>query len=224
MVQVILEGPAILRGISVVLVVLEIKVLVSLCGLSRHLIQPSKVWFALDFFQHLMHWFSEYSPDVLRVSCLRLPCKISPRTTVGVSVQLCGLSRHLIQPSKVWFALDFFQHFMHWFSEYSPDVLRVGCLRLPCEISPRMTVGVSVQPEIPPLLRDNLLLSLALHLVFFYSLVLIDPIHQLAHAGGRLVSQGFPQAIFNWEAALESVDGDVVKVAIHFIRAIHFFN
>ena len=159
LVQVILEVPVILCGVSVVLVVLAIKVLVSLCRLSRHLIRPSKVWFALDFFQHLMHRFSEYSPDTLHI----------------------------------------------------------GCLRLPCEISFRATVDVSIRPKIPPLLRDNLLLSLALHLVFFFSLVLIDPIHQLAHAGGRLASQGFPQAMLGWEAVFEGVDGDVVKFAIHFI-------
>ena len=136
---------------------------------------------------------------------------------IKVLVLLCGLSHHLIRPSKVWFALDFFQHLLHWFSEYSLDILRVGCLRLPCKISPRATVGVSIRPEIPLLLRDNLLLSLALHLVFFYSLVLIDPIHQLVHAGGRLASQGFPQAMLGWEIAFEGVDGDVIKVAIHFI-------
>ena len=154
LVQVIPEVPAILCGMSVVLVVLAIKVLVSLCGLSRHLIRPSKVWFALDFFQHLMHWFSEYSPNILCVGCLRLPCEIS-----------------------------------HW-----------------------ATVGVSVRPEISPFLRDKLLLSLALHLVFFYSLVLIDPIHQLVHASGRLASQGFPQAMLGWKTTLEGVDGNVVKV------------
>ena len=136
---------------------------------------------------------------------------------IKVPISLCRLSRHLIRPSEVWFALDFFQHLMHRFSEYSPDVLRVGCLRLPCEISPQEIVNVSIRLEIPPLLRDNLLLSLALHLVFFYLLVLIDLIHQLAHAGGRLASQGFPQAMLDWEVALEGVNGDFVKVAIHFI-------
>ena len=55
LVQVITEVPTILYGVSMVLVVLAIKVLVSLCRLSRHLIRPSKVWFTLDFFQHLMH-------------------------------------------------------------------------------------------------------------------------------------------------------------------------
>ena len=48
LVQIIPEVPAVLRGMSVVLVVLAIKVLVSLCGLSRHLIRPSKVRFVLD--------------------------------------------------------------------------------------------------------------------------------------------------------------------------------
>ena len=109
---------------------------------------------------------------------------------------------------------------MHWFSEYSTDNLRIGCLRLPCEISPRTIAVISVRPKIPPLLRDNLLFSLALQLVFFYLFILIDLIHQLAHTGGRLASQRLPQAMLGWEAVLEGVDGDVVKVAIHFI--IHF--
>ena len=134
LVQIIPEVPAVLRGMSVVLVVLAIKVLVSLRGFSRHLIQLSKVRFALDFLQHLMHRFS------------------------GDSL----------------------------------DVLRIGCLRLPREVSPRATVDVSVRLEIPLFLRDNLLFSFALHLVFFYSFIVIDPIHQLVHAGGRLTSQGFP--------------------------------
>ena len=159
LVQVIPEVPAILSGVSVVLVVLAIKVLVSLYRLSRHLIRPSKVWFALDFFQHLMHRFSEYSLTVLRV----------------------------------------------------------GYLRLPCEISPRAIAIISIRPKIPPLLRDNLLFSLALLLVFLYSFILINPIHQLAHTDGRFASQRLPQAMLGWEVVFEGVDGDIVKVAIHFI-------
>ena len=81
---------------------------------------------------------------------------------IKVLISLRGLSRHLIWPSKVWLVLDFFQHLMHWFLEYSPDILGIGCLRLPCEISPRVIVGISVRPEIPPLQRDDLLLSLVL--------------------------------------------------------------
>ena len=55
LVQIIPEVLAIIRGMSVVLVILAIKVLISLRGFSRHLIQPSKVRLVLDFFQHLMH-------------------------------------------------------------------------------------------------------------------------------------------------------------------------
>ena len=55
LVQIVPEVPAILYGMSVVLVVLAIKVLIALRGLSRHLIRPPKVWLVLDFLQHLMH-------------------------------------------------------------------------------------------------------------------------------------------------------------------------
>ena len=130
LVQIVPEVPAILRGMSMVLVALAIKVLIALRGLSHHLIWPPKVWLVIDFLYHLMHWFPEYSTDS--------PC--------------------------------------------------IGCLWLPCEISPQAIVVISVWPEIPPLLRDNLLFSLTLQLVFLYSFILVDLIHQLAHTGGKLAS------------------------------------
>ena len=111
---------------------------------------------------------------------------------VQVLVLLCGLPRHFVQPSEVWFVLDFLQHLVHWFSEYSLDAPCAGRLWLPCKVSPRTTVCVPVQPEIPHLLRDNLLLPFALHLVLLYPLILVDLVHQLAHAGGRIACQGFP--------------------------------
>ena len=49
LVQIVPEVPAILRGMSMVLVVLAIKVLIALRGLSHHLIRPPKVWLILDF-------------------------------------------------------------------------------------------------------------------------------------------------------------------------------
>ena len=70
LVQIVSEVPTILYGMSVVLVVLAIKVLIALRGLSGHLIRPPKVWLVLDFLQHLMHWFSEYNTDSLCVGCL----------------------------------------------------------------------------------------------------------------------------------------------------------
>ena len=104
---------------------------------------------------------------------------------IQVLVSLCGLSRHFVRLSEV-------QHLVHWFSEYSLDVSRTSHLWLPHKVSPQTTVCVPVRPEIPPLLRDNLFLSSALHLVLLYPLILVDPIHQLAHAGGRFACQGFP--------------------------------
>ena len=111
---------------------------------------------------------------------------------VQVLVSLCGLPRHFVRPSEVWFVLNFLQHLVHWFSEYSPDISSAGRLWLPRKVSLRTTVYVPVRPEIPPLLRDNLLLPSTLYLVLLYSLILVDPVHQLAHAGGEFACQGFP--------------------------------
>ena len=111
---------------------------------------------------------------------------------VQVLVSLYGLPRHFVRPSEVWFVLDLLQHLVHWFSEYSPDAPCTGRLWLPRKVSPQTIVCVPIQPEIPHLLRDNLLLSSTLHLVFLYPLILVDPVHQLTHAGGRFACQGFP--------------------------------
>jgi len=78
LVQIVLEVPAVLRGMPVVLVVLVIKVLIAPCGLSRYLIRSLKVWLVLDFLQCPMYWFSEYSIDSLCVGYSRLPYEISP--------------------------------------------------------------------------------------------------------------------------------------------------
>ena len=56
------------------------------------------------------------------------------------------------------------------------------------EVHPRTIVVIPIRPEIPPLLKDNLLFSSSLQLVFLHSLILVDPIHQLAHAGGGFAS------------------------------------
>ena len=137
--------------------------------------------------------------------------------TIKVLIAPRGFLRHLIRPLKVWFVLDFLQHPMYWFSEHITDSLCVGCSGLPDEISHWAVAVISVQLEIPPLLRDNLLLSLTLQLVFLYSFILVDLIHQLAHTSGRLSSQRFPQAVLDWETIFEGVAGDIVKVSVHFI-------
>ena len=126
---------------------------------------------------------------------------------IKVLIAPCGFPRHLIRLLKVWFVLDFLQHPMYWFSEHSIDSLCVGCSGLPYEISSQAVAAISIRPEIPPLLRDNLLLSLPLQLVFLYSFILIDLIHQLTHTGGRLASQRLPQVVLGWEAVFEGVNG-----------------
>ena len=128
-----------------------------------------------------------------------------------------GFSRHLIRPPKVWLVLDFLQHPMYWFSEYDIDSLCIDCSGLPYEVSPQAIAVIPVRPEIPPLLKDNLLFSSSLQLVFLHSLILIDPIQQLAHTGGRLANQRLPQAVIGWETIFESDNGDVVKIIFHFI-------
>ena len=49
LVHIVPEIPAVLHGISVVLVILAIKILIALHGFSQHLIRAPKVWFILDF-------------------------------------------------------------------------------------------------------------------------------------------------------------------------------
>ena len=81
---------------------------------------------------------------------------------------------------------------MYWISEHNIDHLK-GCkLRQPSKIPTRSTVVVTVRPEIPHLLRDNLALSLPLLVVLFNPLVLVNPIHELAYIVNRFFDQRFP--------------------------------
>ena len=132
-------------------------------------------------------------PDNSKSSCSSLWYARGPDGfAIKVLIAPRGLSRHLIRPLKVWLVLDSLQHPVYWFSEYSIDSLCAGCSGLPYEISPRAIAVISVRPEIPHLLRDNLLFSLTLQLVFLYSFILIDMIHQLVNTGDRHASQRLP--------------------------------
>ena len=154
-------------------------------------------------------------PEVLAV--LRSVAMVLVVLAIKVLIALRGFSRHLIRLPKVWHVLDFLQNPMYWFSEYGVDSLCIGCFGLPCKVPPRAVAAISVRLEILPLLRDNLLLSSSLQLVFLHSFVLVNPIHQLTHTGGEFTSQRLPQAVIGWETIFESDDGDVVKVVFHFI-------
>ena len=128
-----------------------------------------------------------------------------------------GFSRHLIRPPKVWLVLDFLQHPMYWFSEYGIDSLCISCSGLPYEVPPRAIIVIPIRSEILPLLRDNLLFSFSLQLVFLHSLILVDPIHQLAHTGGGFASQRLPHTVIGWETIFESDNGNIVEIIFHLI-------
>ena len=102
------------------------------------------------------------------------------------------VSNHLVWPFEEWFILYLLQNLTHRFSEHNINHLSVGRSKLPCKISSRSVIIVSVGPEILPFLRDNLSLSFPLLLVFLNPLVLINSIHELAHASNRFASQRFP--------------------------------
>ena len=99
-----------------------------------------------------------------------------------------GISCHLIWPFEKWLILNLFQHLAHWLSEHNINCLKVSSSELPSKVSPWSIIIVSVRLKIPHLLRDNLSLSFPLLLFFFNSLVLINPVHELAHAGDRFAS------------------------------------
>ena len=93
------------------------------------------------------------------------------------------ISRHLVWPFEEWLAFNLLQNLLYWFSEHSIHRLGVGRSWLPNKIFLKSVILGSVRPEIPPLLRDHFRLSFLLQLVFFYSSILINPIHKLTHAG-----------------------------------------
>ena len=81
---------------------------------------------------------------------------------------------------------------MHRFSEHDVYHLR-GCRpRLSCKISPGSVIIVAIQPEIPPLLRDNLALPFILLLVFLNPLILVNSIHELTYTSNRFPRQRLP--------------------------------
>ena len=82
------------------LVVLEMKALVTPHGVFLHLVWPFKVQVTLNFFQDLMHRLLEHSANHLSSRRSRLPSKISSRSIAVVSI------RHKI-PSILWDHLSF---------------------------------------------------------------------------------------------------------------------
>ena len=99
---------------------------------------------------------------------------------------------HSVQSFKIWLVFYLLQNLMHWFTKHSIDHLRSCRPRLPDKIPSESVIFVTVRPEIPPLLRDNLTLSLAFLLVLFNPLTLVNPIHELVYTDDRFPSQRLP--------------------------------
>ena len=64
---------AILNNVSVILMILAVKVLVTIHSISCHLIRLSEERFVLNLLQNLLHWFSKHS--VKSVGWSGLPAK-----------------------------------------------------------------------------------------------------------------------------------------------------
>ena len=67
---------AILGSVSMVLMIMEIKVLITLHRISFHLVRPFEERLVFNLFQNLLYWFSEHSIDRLGVGRSLLPDNI----------------------------------------------------------------------------------------------------------------------------------------------------
>ena len=110
-----------------------------------------------------------------------------------VLVVLHKASSHLIWPFKIWLILNLLQDLMHWFPKHRANHLSSSRPKLPSKVSSKSIVVVSVRPEIPHILRDNLSLPFTLLLVFLNSLILVNTIHELTYTPYRLLGQRLSQ-------------------------------
>ena len=65
--QMIPQISAILGGMSMILMILAVKVLVTIHRISCHLIRSSEERLVLNLFQNLLHWFSKHNINCLSV-------------------------------------------------------------------------------------------------------------------------------------------------------------
>ena len=107
---------------------------------------------------------------------------------------------------------------MYWLSEHRVNHLKSRRPRLLSKIPFGPIIIVSVRPKIPPILRDNLSLSLPLLLVFLNSLVFVNTIHKPMHTPYQLLGQGLSPIMLDWQADLKSPYSHVIKVLINLIE------
>ena len=100
---------------------------------------------------------------------------------------------------------------MYWFSKYSVNHLRNYRSKLSRKILSESIIIVSIRPEIPPLLRDNLTLPFTLLLVFLDLHVFIDAVHKPTHTPYQFLSWGFSQIMLSGQADLKGLYSYVSK-------------
>ena len=109
---------------------------------------------------------------------------------------------------------------MHQFPEHCINHLDVGWPSLLNVIFSGSVILKLIQPEIPPLLRDNLHFTFPLLLVFLDPFVLINLVHELTHTSNSFASERLPQTMPSREADFKSADCHVLKVSVHHV--VHF--
>ena len=72
---------------SPLLVVLVVKTLVALYGVSSYLVWPLKIWLILNFLKDSLYWLSEHGTDYLSSSTPRMPREISSRSVLIVPIR-----------------------------------------------------------------------------------------------------------------------------------------
>ena len=82
------QSSIVLNGMSLFLMVLAMKTLVTPYGVFSHFVWPFEVRLILDFLQDLMYWLSEYRFNHLRSRKPKLPSKIPLGFVIIVSVRL----------------------------------------------------------------------------------------------------------------------------------------
>ena len=82
-------------------------------------------------------------------------------------------------------------------SQNTVNHLSSGRPRMPRKISSGPVIVVFVQPEIPPILKDNLSFSFPLLLVLLDSLILFNSVHELTYTVNKFPDQRFPQTMLS---------------------------
>ena len=107
---------------------------------------------------------------------------------------------------------------MHWFLEHRANHLSSNRPRLLSKVFSGQNIVVSIRPEIPHILKDNLSFLCPLLLVFLDPLILINTVHELMYTPYRLFGQRLSQIMLGKLADLESPYHHVIKVPIYLIE------